>query len=130
MSHGGGGLVLFRVFGGGGGGVVSLVGVCCVSCFLDPVSVVHVQFVLPWKMLLCGGVCVWNCGPGVLWVPFKISRSLAIIPRVILGCAYIGGFGGACVGVSSFAVLIWASSPSDTTSFSAAHVRFACARLR
>ena len=47
VSRGGGGLVLFRVFGGGCGGGISFVGVCCVLCFLDPVSVVYVQSVLP-----------------------------------------------------------------------------------
>ena len=58
MLRGGGGLVLLRVFGGGGGGVVLFVGVCCVLCFLDPVSVVYVHSVLPWKMLRRGGACV------------------------------------------------------------------------
>ena len=54
--RGGGGFVLFRVLGGGGGGGASFVGVCCVLCFLDPVIVVYVRSVLPWKMLRFGGV--------------------------------------------------------------------------
>ena len=58
ISLGGGGLVLFRVFCGGGRGTVSLIGVYCVLCFLDPVIVVYVHSVLPWKILRCGGDCV------------------------------------------------------------------------
>ena len=98
-SRGGGGFDIFRVFGGGvgggggGGGVALFVGLCGVLCFLDPVAVLYEHSVLPWKMLRRGGACVWNCGPGVLWDPFMISRSLAIIPCVILGLVYIGCFG-------------------------------------
>ena len=76
-------------------------------------------------MVRLGGVGVNNCGPRVFWVPFKISRSLITIPRVILGCAYIGclgGLGGAWAGALDGAVRFWASSPSETTSFSATHV--------
>ena len=58
----------------------------------------------------------------MLWVPFKISRSRCIIPQGILGCAYIGGFGGVWVGVVALDDLLWASSPSEATSFSATHV--------
>ena len=121
MSRGVGGFVLFRLAGGGGGGGVSFVGVCCVLCFLDPVLVVYVHSVRPWKTLLFGGVSVWNCGPGGLWVPLKISRSLCTILLVILGCAYIGGLGGAGVGASDRAVRFWAPSPSETNSFSGIH---------
>ena len=88
-----GGLVLFRLGGGGVGGGVSVIGVRCVLCFFDPVLVVYVHSVRPGKMLRTGGCIVWNCGPGVLWIPSRISRSLCIIPLVILGCAYRGGFG-------------------------------------
>ena len=63
----------------------------------------------------------------MLWVPFKISRSRCIIPRVILGCAYIGGLGGVRVGVVALDDLLWASSPSETTFSSATHVRLCSA---
>ena len=119
--HGVGSLVLFRLGGGGVGGGVSSVGVCCVLCFLDPVLVVYVHSFRPWKTLISGGVSVWNCGLGVLWVPFKISRSLCTIPLVILGCAYIGGLGGAGFGALDRAFRFWTSSPSETTSFSGIH---------
>ena len=101
--------------------------VCCVLCFLDPVSVVYVHSVLPGKMLRRGGVCVCNCGPGVMWDSFKISCSLAIIPRVILGRAYTGSFGGVWDGGFALADLFRASSASATTSFSATHVRLCSA---
>ena len=44
VAHGGGGFVLFRPFCGRGGGGASFVGVCCVLCFFDPVTVVYVHF--------------------------------------------------------------------------------------
>ena len=72
-------------------------------------------------MLRTGGCIVWNCGPGVLWIPSRISRSLCIIPLVILGCAYRGGFGRIGFGALARALRTLASSPSHTTSFSGTH---------
>ena len=117
-----------RVFCGFGGGGSSLGGACCVLCFLDPVTVLYVHSVRAWKMVRSGGASVWNWGPGVFWTPLRISRSLATIPRVILGGANVvclGGLGGTWGGVVDRDAQIWASSPSDTTSFSATHV-FLC----
>ena len=100
---------------------MSIIGVRCVLCFFDPVLVVYVHSVRPGKMLRAGGCVVWNCGPGVLWMPSRISLSLCIIPLVILGCAYLGGIGRIGIGALARALRTLASSPSDTTSFSGTH---------
>ena len=105
--------------------------VFCVLCFLDAVRVVlYVHYVLPLKTPLRGGACVWNCGPGLSWDPFKISRSLATIPRVIIGRAYIGCFGGIWVRVLGLAHLFGASSPAGTTSLTAIHACLCSAVMR
>ena len=121
MVRGVGGLVLFLLGGGGVGGGVTIIGVRGVLCFFDPVLVVYVHSVRPGKMFRTGGCIVWYCGPGVLWIPSRISRSLCIIPLVILGCAYLGGFGRIGFGALARALRILASSPSDTPSFSGTH---------
>ena len=56
----------FFVVSGGGGGGVLWAEVCCVLCFLEPVTVVDIRFVLRGKILRCGGVWLWNFGPRVL----------------------------------------------------------------
>ena len=69
----------------------------------------------------------------VFWAPFKIVCSLITIPRVILGGAHtscLGGFGAAWVGALDRDVRFWASSPSETTSFSATHVCLCSAVMR
>ena len=65
-----------------------------------------------------------------VWDPFNISRSIATIPRVIIGRAYIGCFGGIWVRVLGLDDLFGASSPTETTSLSAIHACLCSAVMR
>ena len=94
ISHvfGCGGAVLFLPSAscvGVGVGLI-LVGWWCTLLFFPPLAMVHSHAIRLWNVLLFGGPCVRNCGPGVLCTPFKISRSLASMPRLIRGGTKMG----------------------------------------